>query len=105
MTNTLDKFQILKNAFGYESFRGKQAEAIDSVMAGRDVLMLAPTGQGKSAAFQIPALMLDGAEWHRHRHSHIQQHKLRDKLVSRICNWLNHHTAFHYLTAYTARRS
>lgn len=57
---TPDKFQILKDCFGYSSFRGKQAEAIDSVVAGRDVLLLAPTGQGKSAAFQIPALMLDG---------------------------------------------
>ena len=60
MTDTLTKEQILKDAFGYSSFRGKQAEAIDSVMAGRDVLYLAPTGLGKSATFQIPALMLDG---------------------------------------------
>ena len=55
-----DKFQILKDCFGYSSFRGKQAEAIDSVMAGRDTILIMPTSGGKSLVMQIPALMLDG---------------------------------------------
>ncbi len=51
---------ILRKYWGYESFRAKQEEIIDSVLAGHDTLGLLPTGGGKSITFQVPALMLEG---------------------------------------------
>ncbi len=50
---------LLKKHFGYE-FKPLQEEIISSVMEGRDVLALMPTGSGKSLCYQLPALMLDG---------------------------------------------
>ncbi|MDR1637997.1 MAG: DNA helicase RecQ [Treponema sp.] len=55
-----DKFALLKRYFGYTSFRPGQAELIDAVLSGRDVLGVMPTGAGKSICYQIPALMLEG---------------------------------------------
>lgn len=55
-----DKFSILKNCFGYTSFRPGQAEIIDALLAGRDVLAVLPTGAGKSICYQIPALLRHG---------------------------------------------
>ncbi len=49
-----------KKTFGYESLRPGQKEAIDSVIAGIDTIAVFPTGAGKSAIYQIPAVMLDG---------------------------------------------
>ncbi len=46
--------------FGHAQFRGRQAEAVDAVFAGRDVLLTMPTGAGKSLVYQLPALLLDG---------------------------------------------
>ena len=54
---TLD---ILKQYWGYDSFRGIQEKVIESVCDGRDTLGLMPTGGGKSICFQVPALALDG---------------------------------------------
>ncbi len=51
---------ILRNVFGFESFRGQQAEIIDHVMAGGDCLVLMPTGGGKSLCYQVPALCRPG---------------------------------------------
>ncbi|MBQ0063710.1 MAG: RecQ family ATP-dependent DNA helicase [Prevotella sp.] len=50
----------LKRYFGYDGFRGIQADIIASVLKGNDTLGLMPTGGGKSITFQVPALMFDG---------------------------------------------
>ncbi len=52
--------KILKKHFGYNSFRPLQKQVIESVLAGRDALVLMPTGGGKSLCYQLPALMLPG---------------------------------------------
>ena len=57
---TADKSEVLKRYFGHSAFRKGQAEVIDSILSGRDVLGVMPTGAGKSMCFQIPALMLEG---------------------------------------------
>ena len=51
---------ILKDVFGYEQFRGRQAEIIERVAKGGDALVLMPTGGGKSLCFQVPALLREG---------------------------------------------
>jgi len=51
---------ILQNTFGYDSFRDKQQAIVEHVIAGKDALVLMPTGGGKSLCYQIPALARDG---------------------------------------------
>ena len=51
---------ILNTVFGYHEFRGPQAAVIDALVAGDDVLVLMPTGGGKSLCYQIPALVREG---------------------------------------------
>lgn len=56
----MQKHEILKTYFGYKDFRPGQELLIDSILAGRDVLGIMPTGAGKSICYQVPALMLPG---------------------------------------------
>ena len=51
---------MLKEHFGFDSFRPLQEEIIQDSLAGRDVFALLQTGGGKSLCFQLPALVRDG---------------------------------------------
>ena len=51
---------VLRRVFGYEAFRGRQAEVVDTVIEGGDAVVLMPTGAGKSLCYQIPALVRRG---------------------------------------------
>lgn len=55
-----DAHYYLKHTYGFETFRDGQGDIIDAVVQGRDVLVLMPTGGGKSLCYQIPALVRDG---------------------------------------------
>ena len=56
----MTKEEILRQLYGYDSFRPGQEELIDAVLKGRDVFGIMPTGAGKSVCYQVPALMLPG---------------------------------------------
>lgn len=55
-----EPLDILRGVWGYPEFRGIQADIIHSILQKRDTLGLMPTGGGKSIAFQVPALVLEG---------------------------------------------
>ena len=59
MTNRADA--ILNDVFGYDSWRGRQGEIVETLCAGDDALVLMPTGGGKSLCYQVPALVRPGA--------------------------------------------
>jgi ATP-dependent DNA helicase RecQ len=59
--NTSERaLHILQTVFGYQSFRGQQAEIVNHVGQGGDALVLMPTGGGKSLCYQIPSMLRDG---------------------------------------------
>ncbi|MBD8878573.1 DNA helicase RecQ [Roseibium polysiphoniae] len=55
-----DPRDVLRDVFGYPDFRGRQAEVVDTLVQGKDAVVLFPTGAGKSLCFQIPALCRSG---------------------------------------------
>lgn len=60
MSDSSPALRVLRSVFGYEQFRGAQSAIIDEVLAGRDALVLMPTGGGKSLCYQIPAILRPG---------------------------------------------
>jgi ATP-dependent DNA helicase RecQ len=60
MPTVLPPYQILKDTFGYDAFRPGQEHIVQSLIAGKNVLAVMPTGSGKSLCFQVPALTLGG---------------------------------------------
>ena len=56
----MDAAAHLHRLFGHESFRPGQQEAVEAAFAGRDALVVMPTGSGKSLCYQLPGLSLDG---------------------------------------------
>ena len=53
----MNRYEILKRVYGYDTFNDGQEKVIDAIMSGRDVICVMPTGAGKSICYQIPALM------------------------------------------------
>lgn len=56
----MEAIEVLKQYWGYDSFREPQADIVEAVLSGQDCLALLPTGGGKSICFQIPALAQEG---------------------------------------------
>jgi ATP-dependent DNA helicase RecQ len=54
------KYNVLKTVFGHSSFRTFQEEAVDAIIGGRDLMMILPTGGGKSLCYQLPSLLMGG---------------------------------------------
>lgn len=50
----------LRDVWGYDAFRGEQEQIVDEVIAGRDAIVLMPTGGGKSLCYQVPSLVREG---------------------------------------------
>ncbi|HBI21053.1 MAG TPA: DNA helicase RecQ [Legionella sp.] len=59
-TKQLTPKQILKDYYGFDSFRAPQEDIVNDVIAGQDLLVLMPTGGGKSLCYQIPAMVRHG---------------------------------------------
>jgi ATP-dependent DNA helicase RecQ len=56
----MDPVQVLRNRFGFSSFRDGQEELVRAALEGRDSLGVLPTGGGKSLCYQVPAILLGG---------------------------------------------
>src|SRR5690349_16072816 len=52
--------EILKTVYGYDAFRGPQADIVEHVISGNNAFVLMPTGGGKSLCYQIPAIARPG---------------------------------------------
>ena len=59
-TGNGNPIEILREYWGYDSFRPKQEDIVRSALDGKDVLAILPTGGGKSVCFQVPAMMCEG---------------------------------------------
>ena len=51
---------LLKTFFGFDEFKGNQADSIDSILNGNNTFVRMPTGGGKSLCYQLPAIQMDG---------------------------------------------
>jgi ATP-dependent DNA helicase RecQ len=60
MHSLTDPITSLREHFGFDNFREGQREVIESILAGKDVIVVMPTGSGKSLCYQLPAMILDG---------------------------------------------
>ncbi|MCY3727750.1 MAG: DNA helicase RecQ [Nitrospira sp.] len=60
LQSTDDALRLLRTVFGHSSFRLRQEEVIGDLLAGRDAMVLMPTGGGKSLCYQVPAMMRAG---------------------------------------------
>jgi len=60
MDSLTDAITPLRKHFGFDNFREGQREVIESILAGKDVVVVMPTGSGKSLCYQLPAMILDG---------------------------------------------
>lgn len=56
----MNKLETLKHYFGHETFRAQQEEVIDAILEHHNLLMILPTGGGKSLCYQLPSLLMDG---------------------------------------------
>ncbi|MCB2084546.1 MAG: DEAD/DEAH box helicase, partial [Sphingomonadaceae bacterium] len=52
--------ETMRRLFGFDAFRGRQADVVERVLGGQSTLAVMPTGAGKSLTYQLPAVMLDG---------------------------------------------
>lgn len=60
MSNRDDLDDVAARIFGWRELRADQREAMTTILAGRDVLAVMPTGSGKSAIYQVPGVLVDG---------------------------------------------
>lgn len=56
----IDLYAELKRIFGFTNFKGYQEKVIKDILSGRNVMVIMPTGGGKSLCYQLPALLMDG---------------------------------------------